>query len=151
MQEYKDFNEKFHQAREDEAQELVIKDIGKDIKNEQILALLQIHDTYVGEEPKVDKSKWGVLKNNSKNETKGAVHSHVISHVLQRYQSQLEIQVKSKGKGILFDKYVNKKEEALEELSKKSRMDLVQIDTSKDYIVELEKFFRKRNARKKRG
>jgi len=39
----------------------------------------------------------------------------------------------------------------LEDLSKKSRMDLVQIDTSKDYIVELEKFFRKRNARKKRG
>lgn len=39
----------------------------------------------------------------------------------------------------------------LEVLSKKSRMDLVQIDTSKDYIVELEKFFRKRNARKKRG
>lgn len=44
----------------------------------------------------------------------------MISHALQRYQSQLDIQVKSKGKSILFDKYVNKKEEALEELAKKT-------------------------------
>ncbi len=41
--------------------------------------------------------------------------------------------------------------EELESLSLRNRMDLLEISTESDYIVELEKFFRKRNARKKRG
>ncbi len=41
--------------------------------------------------------------------------------------------------------------ERLNDLSKKSKMDLVQINTTSDYFVQLEKFFRKRNARKQRG
>jgi uncharacterized protein (DUF58 family) len=36
----------------------------------------------------------------------------------------------------------------LETLGKRHRMDFISIDTSKDYILELEKFFRRRNARK---
>lgn len=39
----------------------------------------------------------------------------------------------------------------LEKLAIRNKMDLMTVDTSTDYIVELEKFFRKRNARKKRG
>ncbi len=39
----------------------------------------------------------------------------------------------------------------LDALCKKTKMDLVQINTRTDYFVELERFFRKRNARKKRG
>ncbi len=39
----------------------------------------------------------------------------------------------------------------LEALCKKTKMDLVQINTNADYFAELERFFRKRNARKKRG
>ena len=42
-------------------------------------------------------------------------------------------------------------QENLDRLCKKTKMDLVQINTNTDYFVELEKFFRKRNARKKRG
>lgn len=41
--------------------------------------------------------------------------------------------------------------ENLEQLCNRNKMDLLQIDTSQEYIVELEKFFRKRNARKKRA
>lgn len=41
--------------------------------------------------------------------------------------------------------------ENLDKLCKKTKMDLVQINTNTDYFVELERFFRKRNARKKRG
>lgn len=37
---------------------------------------------------------------------------------------------------------------SLESLGKRHRMDFISIDTSKDYILELEKFFRRRNARK---
>lgn len=39
----------------------------------------------------------------------------------------------------------------LEALCLRTRMEMLQISTDSDYIVELEKFFRKRNARKKRG
>lgn len=39
----------------------------------------------------------------------------------------------------------------LETLCNRNKMDLLQIDTSQEYIVQLEKFFRKRNARKKRA
>ena len=37
----------------------------------------------------------------------------------------------------------------LDHLASQNKMDFLQIDTSQDYIVELEKFFRRRNARKK--
>ncbi|MEM0996147.1 MAG: DUF58 domain-containing protein [Bacteroidota bacterium] len=39
----------------------------------------------------------------------------------------------------------------LERLGKRHQMDLISIDTSQDYIYELEKFFRKRNARKRKA
>lgn len=39
----------------------------------------------------------------------------------------------------------------LESLGKRHRMDLLSIDTSSDYIYELEKFFRRRNARKRKA
>lgn len=41
--------------------------------------------------------------------------------------------------------------EDLSKLGKRHQMDLLSIDTSEDYILQLEKFFRKRNARKRKG
>lgn len=42
-------------------------------------------------------------------------------------------------------------QENLEKIALRNKIDLLRIDTSSDYIVELEKFFRRRNARKKSG
>lgn len=39
-------------------------------------------------------------------------------------------------------------QESLSSLSKRHRMDFLSIDTTEDYIAQLEKFFRKRNARR---
>ncbi|MCB9235925.1 MAG: DUF58 domain-containing protein [Bacteroidia bacterium] len=42
-------------------------------------------------------------------------------------------------------------ERDLEDLSKKNKIDFLSINTETDYISDLEKFFRKRNARRSRG
>lgn len=42
-------------------------------------------------------------------------------------------------------------EERLRELGKRHKIDFLNLDTSKEYIVQLEQFFRKRNARKRVG
>ncbi|MEM7039131.1 MAG: hypothetical protein AAF570_19300, partial [Bacteroidota bacterium] len=42
-------------------------------------------------------------------------------------------------------------EDKLKTLCRRNRMDLLSVDTSTDYTVTLERFFRKRNARKGKG
>ena len=93
-----------------------------EIKNDKILALLQIHDTFVGEEPKVEKSKWAILKQGGQVDATGIIPApHIVSDVFQIYQSQLEIdRERVKGKSLLFDKYVNEREDALLEFAKKT-------------------------------